>query len=189
MLGESVDSQALITKISLDSACERVRSYLGQTVYLVTDDVEVHCGAGRRKMRLRQRPVRSVTSITEDSVLVESTAYNVRSAIVTRLDFGWWNPGDDNIVVTYTHGYDLDEGATKLNVPADIRLVALNLARRVYTDVSATVGTRDVISETIGDYSYQLSDAAQEAANELFEAEKMVLDKYRVPLVGDTPSA
>ena len=189
LLGEQIpDETALIVSISLDSACERVRSYLGQDVNKVTDDVEVHSGSGRKKLRLRQRPVRSVGAIYVDDVLLDPATYKVRGAIVTLPDDAWTS-GNDNVEVTYTHGWDTAEGAGNIRVPADIRLVALLVARRVYESVGASIGAGAIIQETIGDYSYRLSeDAAADSASELLDAERFVLDRYRIELVGDTPT-
>ncbi len=191
ILDDTVDPSALATKIALDSACTAVRTYLGQNVNYVANDVEVRSGNGRRKMRLRQRPVRSIASIYIDGVLVPSTEYSVRSdpAVVTMLN-SWWDPGDDNVTVTYSHGWDVGTD-TDLSVPADIRIVTLNMARRVFLDVGADLLAGAIVSETIGDYAYELSDAAVQAATgtyQLSEAERYMLDPWRVELVGDTPT-
>lgn len=194
MLGQDLaDPNALEVKIALDSACQRVRTYLGQDVNRVDDDVEVHSGSGRRKLRLRQRPVREVTLVTIDGTA--TTNYTRRNAVITLKDADVWWFGNDNIEVTYTHGWDHDPGdpgpGGAISVPSDIRLVALILSRRVYESVGVTATAGALISETIGDYSYQLSDAAISAvtsATELLEAEAYALDRYRVDLIGDTPT-
>jgi hypothetical protein len=196
ILGESIANPgALIVSISLDSACQAVRSYLGQDVNLVLDDVEIHSGSGRRKLRLRQRPVREVTQVKIDDTVIDPTTYTVRGAIITRKDSDIWDYGNDNVEITYSHGWDLDEtpepGWTVERVPADIRLVAVLGARRVYNAVGSVVGAGDVTSETIGDYSYTLSEGSQEAleaASQMGDAERFVLDRYRIELVGDTPT-
>ena len=197
LLGDPLpDPTALIVKIALDAACHRVRTYLGQDVNLVIGDVEVHSGSGRRKLRLRQRPVRSVTSVVIDDVVQDAALYSVRGAVISFRDADVWWYGNDNIEVTYSHGWDIDETpdapfATVERVPADIRLVTLLMARRVYENVGTDVNAGAVIRETIGDYSYELSDSATTAvtsAVELLEAEMYVLDRYRIDLVGDTPT-
>lgn len=192
MLAEDLaDPNALVVKIALDAACQTVRTYLGQDVNFVEDDVEIHSGSGRRKMRLRQRPVREVTEILVDDVALDLSTVSIRGAIITFRDMDIWNPGNDNIEVTYSHGWDIDE-PTDFPVPADIRLVALLLSRRVFdAQGSGSSNTGGIISETIGDYSYTLSEEAAAAAlsaSELLDAEKSVLDRYRIELVGDTPT-
>lgn len=194
LLGETlVNPTALIVAISLDAACESVRGYIGQIINLVEDDVEIHSGTGRRVMRLRQRPVRSIEYVKVDGTTLETTEYTARDAILTKTDQTWWDFGNDNIEVKYTHGWDVEE-PTSFPVPADIRLVALIAARRVYQAVGfAESGSAGglLIAETIGDYSYQLSDPGAAAtvatAAELGEGEQFALDRYRIALVG--PSA
>jgi len=182
------DPNSLAVKITLDSACEKVRTYLGQTINLVADDIEIHSGSGRRKLRLRQRPVRSVSEVKIDDVIMAASTYNVRGAIVTFTDTDTWTNGDDNISVKYTHGYDISEPSDN-NVPADIRLVALLLASRIYQSIGVPIAVGGLSGETIGDYSYTLDNSASSAsAIELYEAEKYCLDKYRIDLVGDTPT-
>jgi len=192
LLGTTVDPDSLIIAIALDSACQSVRTYLGQTVNYVADDVEVHSGSGRRKLRLRERPVRVVTEVKVDNTVIDPTTYNVRGAIITYTNTDAWTFGNDNIRVKYSHGYDIDE-PSEFNVPADIRLVTLLAARRVYEAVGyfQSIGGGVLTGETIGDYSYTLSDSAATSvaeASALTEGEEYVLDRYRIELVGDTPT-
>ena len=182
------DPNSLAVKITLDSACQKIRTYLGQTINLVEDDIEIHSGSGRRKIRLRERPVRSVSEVKIDDVVMDPTTYNVRDAIVTFTDTDTWTQGDDNVSVTYTHGYDLAE-PSDINVPADIRLVALLLSARIYQNIGVPILIGGLSGETIGDYSYTVDNAASTtSAIELYEAEKYCLDRYRIDLVGDTPT-
>ena len=186
-----VDPGSLEVKIALDSACQAVRTYLGQTINLVTNDVEVHSGSWRKKLRLRERPVRSVSQVKVADTVVDPENYSVRDHVITLTDGSLWDYDNDNIEITYTHGYDISEPSDN-NVPSDIRYVALNIARRVYTDLGSDVTAGAIIKETIGDYSYELSDAAVSslgATSSLLDAEKATLDPYRIELVGDTPTA
>jgi len=185
------DPNALSVKIALDSACTAVRTYIGQDINLVEDDVEVRSGSGRRKLRLRQRPVREVSAVYIDDELVPAEDYKVRGTpgVVTMINGSWWTPGDDNVEITYTHGWDLTE-ESDMSVPSDIRIVALNMARRVWLDIGSELSGA-IVSETIGDYAYELSDAsvqASAAAAQLSTAEQYMLDPWRVELVGDTPT-
>ncbi len=194
-LGESVDPSALATKIALDVPCHVIRSYLGQDINLVLDDVEIHSGSARKKLRLRERPVREVTRIVMDGEDVDMSTVSVRGHILTFTDGSvWWN-GNDNIAVTYSHGYDIDEtpeaGWEVERVPADIRIVALSVARRLYNDAGADITAGAIIEEKIGEYSYKLSDAALSSLtspSQLVEGELTLLDPYKIELVGDTPT-
>jgi len=192
LLGVSLaDPSSLMVKITLDSACQTVRTYLGQYINLIEDDVEVHSGTGRRKLRLRQRPVRAVTEVKIDDLV--TTNYTVRGAIITLKGSDVWTYGNDNVEVTYDHGWDIvDTPDPQEGVPADIRLVTLLIARRVFDNVGESSGVTGALTgETIGDYSYTLSDASATAitsAAELVEAERYVLDRYRIDLIGDSPT-
>lgn len=184
------DPNALDVKIALDSACQAVRTYLGQTINKVTDDVEIHSGRYGKKIRLRQRPVRSVTEVKIDGTVIAATNYSVRSHIVTLIDGSLWGKGNDNVSIKYTHGYDIGEPSDD-NVPADIRFVALSIAKRVWNDLGADAASGAIVSETIGDYSYTLSEAALAtvtSASALSGGEQAALDPYRIELVGDTPT-
>lgn len=189
VLGVSVDPTALITKIALDASCTAVRSYLDQDVNLVEDDVEVRDGTGRRRMRLRQRPVREVTTVVVDGTELAPTAYSVNKSKLTLLNGDFFWHGLDNVVVTYTHGWDIEESSVGERVPADIRLVALLTAKRVYKTVGqSAIGTVKQ-SEQIGDYAYTLGELPEDvqekiaASGTLLTAEEAVLDRYAVRLV------
>ena len=72
-----------------------------------------------------------------------------------------------------------------LPVPADIRLVALISARRVYSAVGATDAAGTQASETMGSYSYTTGSTAQVAstAAQLLPAEQAAIHWYRVGLI------
>jgi len=136
-------------------------------------------------VRLRQRPVRSVASVTVDGVALESTGWNLHGALLRRIDGGCFPLGVANVVVVYTHGYDIPPTVVDWPVPADIRLVALIAARRVYSAVGASDSGGTQQSETMGSYSYTSASTAQVAstAAQLLAPETAVLDRYRVGLI------
>jgi hypothetical protein len=179
VLGQTVTPTDLIVSIALDSACESVRSYLGQTINLVTGDVTELDGNGRLAIRLPQRPVRALTSVFVDDMEVVADDYSLRGALLRRKDGGGFTVGFGNVIVTYDHGYDIVELPSDFAVPADIRLVALLAARRVYTTVGTAAGA--IQSETMGSYSYTLSTTViASTAAELLKPETDVLDRYRI---------
>jgi len=190
-IGETIAlPNSLEVKISLDSACQAVRTYLNQTINLVEDDPEIHSGRYGKKIRLRQRPVREVTSVVVDGTVIDPANYSVRGHIITLIDGSLWWTGNDNVVITYSHGWDLSE-ASDDNVPSDIRFVALSIAKRIWNDLGADAASGAIVSETIGDYSYTLSEAALAtvtSASALSGGEQSALDPYRIELVGDTPT-
>jgi len=189
-----------LADLALQAAQAAIRGYIDQTITLVTNDVEVLDGYGKPWLRLHERPVRAVSKVEEGDgttasfVEIPTTDWVLRRSLIFRVDGGVWLPGNVNYRVTYTHGWDTgsvdsdtsDSDFDPLHVPADISLVALNTARRLY----GALGTSDGVSkagnikqETIGAYSYTLSTVAEQvgaaAGVELLLAEKMVLDRYR----------
>lgn len=191
MLGINLDETDLLVAIALDSACQSVRSYMGQTVNLVIDDEVEIDGNGARTIRLRERPVRDITSVIVDDIELDPTTWNLKGAFLRRIG-DVWPVGISNIVVTYSHGWDVettDSSGEDLEVPADIRLVALLSARRVWTAMGTTTtsgGVSTSESETIGQYSHSetISDKAVVAsAAALVGAEEDVLERYCVRLI------
>jgi hypothetical protein len=186
ILGVTVDDTALITSIALDASCQAVRSYLDQTVNFVANDTEIVDGHDTKKIRLKQRPVRRLGAVTLDGQVVDPSLYNLKDSTIRRVDQIRWPAGYANITVTYDHGYDVipdTSAGDDVLVPADIRLVTLLSARRVYTAVGKVDGVTGVKqSENIGQYSYTLSAGANAAtsAAELIQAEKDVLFHYRI---------
>lgn len=183
-----VDSASLDTalaNLSVQAAQSVVRNYLGQELTLHVDDVAYLDGTGKPWIRLPERPVISVASVTLDGDTVGPTEYLLRRSLLIRTDRGSWTIGNVNVVVTYTHGYqtavlDSDTSDSDFDVnhiPPDISLVALILARRSYErSISGEQGT--IKSETIGTYSYTLADQA--GVSEMTDAERSVLDAYLV---------
>lgn len=194
-----------LADLALAAAQAAVRGYLDQEITFHQDRVEVLDGFGKPWLRLRERPVRSVLKVEEgDGTLADFTTlaavnYVVRRSLLIRVDGAVWLPGNVNIRVTYSSGYDSgtvdsdtsDSDYDPLHVPADITLVTLNAARRMYS----TLGTSDGVSkagnikqETIGAYSYTLSTISEQvgaaAGVELLLAEKAVLDRYLIEGAG-----
>ena len=193
-LGVTVDASALKTKIALDSACDAVRSYLDQEINLSTNDVEYHSGHGymHDRIRLRQRPVVVVSEVREDmwagstGTVLSTSNYRVRDSFIIRTDGGYFLAGNDNIKVTYDHGWTVPATSQSAAVPADIRLVALSAARRVYSSVGLNDAAGSKQSETIGDYSYTIAAGITNSASsaaELIASERDVLDRYRIGLI------
>lgn len=133
------------------------------------------------RLKLPQRPVISVDNIT---VKLPGGAQSVIP--------GWYWDGSDEVwlvnagsiinlseellfilqwqtpvcQVTYTHGYTL--------VPDDVMGVVCSMVVRVLT----APGLGGVISESVGEYSYRLSDTAAQGPMALTQAEKDTLKAY-----------
>ena len=82
--GTTVTDDDLITAIALDAGCEAVRSYTGQTINYVEDDVEEHDGKGTRAVRLDERPIRDITSVEVDGVALDADVLSIRKSFVRR---------------------------------------------------------------------------------------------------------
>lgn len=186
-----------LADLSLSAAEARVRKYIDQTITLVSGDVVYLDGNGRYKIRLPQRPVRSVALVEEgfagpDWETLSTDSYHLRGSILIRWDGAKWLPGQANLRVTYTHGYDVgaidsdfsDSDFDAQHVPADLSLATLSLARRIYENLGADAeagALGGIKAETIGAYSYTLSEAVEASAGvDLIQAERFVLDMYRM---------
>ena len=185
LLGTAVSDADLITRIALDSGCQAVRSFLDQTINRQTDITEIVDGHDTKKFRVHERPIRNIWSVTLDGEVVDPTLYNWNHSMCRRVDDIRWPAGYANIEVNYDAGYDIipdDSTGDDLLVPADMRLVALLAARRVYTSVGTSDGGGKT-SESIGQYSYSNGSSAATSAAELLAPEKDVLMRYRIGLV------
>lgn len=187
MLGVSVDENMLIVSIALDHGCQSVRSFLNQTINFVANDVETIDGHDTKKIRLHERPIRHLGDVTLNGAIVDPSLYNLKDATIRRVDNIRWPAGYANITATYDHGYDVipdNSSGDDVLVPADMRLVALLAARRVYISVGQVDGVKGVRqSESIGQYSYTLTAGASivaSSAAQLLAPEEAVLMRYRV---------
>lgn len=136
------------------------------------------------KIKLPQKPVISVDGITVQlpnsltSATIPGWYWDGSSQEIWLTDGGsiinlaeelvfaleWQTP---TCMVTYTHGYAI--------IPDDVIGVVCSMVTRLVT----APGLGGVISETVGEYSYRLSDAAAQGPMALTDAEKKVLDDYR----------
>lgn len=136
----------------------------GQRIVLVAGDTVTLYGGDGRDLRLPQRPIVSIESVTYDGTLLgEGTASGTWRRTATGLwrDLGWsecaWEPAAPTVVV-YTHGYI--DGAQDLQLG---RGTVLSLARGLSTNPDGTV------REQIDDYSvaYEKASAALDASPSL----------------------
>jgi len=163
--------------IAVDAACDICRTLAEQTFNEVIDETIVLDGTGTDALLLPESPVIDVTAVTEnDEALVVDDDYKLNgSGVLLRspvvYEGGWgdqwvrrvWSLGRQNIEVTYSHGY----AATDL--PRDVRMVALSLADRIFTQ-------GNVSFESLGAYSVRYTNGA---ALDLTVGERAILRKYR----------
>lgn len=187
----SDDARAIM---ALDVACETIRTYVGQTLNLVRNDVIEY--RGYQRLLLPQLPVVQINQVLLRDETVELVDYFVGFGGVLYLkawrDERWTSWWDDHVVVDYDHGYAIDEAdvsqdesgvADVYRMPSDLRMVALRLAAGHYRlSLNAQTFNPAMRSESLGSYSYTRSDGAM-ATGELSRGEQLMLDKYRVKKV------
>lgn len=177
--------------LAVESGCDIVRGYCRQLLDLIEDDVVELDGTGSDALLLPELPVRSVAEVIvrdrwgkNPETLVVDTDYRVATGGVLWRIGDVWLRGHTNVEVTYTHGYgtlDLGSGSGSitetLDMPASLKYVALSVAARVF--VAPDAGLGGIAGETIGTYSYTVSQNSS-AASLLTGVEKFVLDEFRL---------
>lgn len=160
--------------MAVDAACDTIRNLTDQDFNPDSSQTTVTLdGHGGDALVLPLSPVTS-TGVSAGTVLVDGgtvTDYMISDSgllirgTVGERCWGWspkWPMGRQNVKVTYDHGY------ATINVPRDIRMVALSLAARLVLQGVAQ-------SETVGDVSVTYG----QAASELNATEKLILQQYQ----------
>lgn len=151
--------------IAVDSACDIVRGYMEIPVNVQEDEEITIDGSGTDALVLPSRPVVEVSSVAlEGDALVADEDYKVdleKGMIYLLGSCRGWRRGRLNYEVTYSHGWEPDD------IPRRIRMVALNVAARIYDQGI-------VQQESVGGYQvvYGTGDAVGLSANEM-----RILDK------------
>jgi hypothetical protein len=158
---------------------------------------------GRRALQLTELPVRSITSLYEDSGAYGGQApgaFAAESLLVEGTDFyrdldrsglcksgllwkvaGGWSSEPRSIKVTYVAGYTADELAGKpgeVASAADIKLAVLSGMLDQWRSSGATAG---ITSESLADYSVSYSDTTANATDlaSLSKAARQLLGPFR----------
>lgn len=207
-LGEDVTGNRL-SIIAIDSACQTIRSYVGYKLNYLKDDIIKLDGNGREAVILPEAPVVSVkTVLVGDMELTADDYYFTPGGLLVKMcsapwlswPWGGWLWGQRNITVTYSHGYAFrevdveqdpsDDTPLPDRMPADVRSVALDLAKRIY-EASAGIGgagsSSGISSEQIGTYQYSAGTttttstgaSSPGAANVLWPSDKALLAAYK----------
>lgn len=182
-----------LATLSLNAAMASVRKFVGQEITFRADDEVELDGTGKDSLLLPQRPVRKLTTVTEDGGDVDLATLLLRDDMLFKRS-SWttwgttWSYGRGNVKVKYDHGWDVGDetssagGDPEFQVPADIVLITLGVGRRAYNDGGEFAD--DVAGETIGNYSYtEAATAAVLEAAKLLGGEKMILEMYRAKRV------
>jgi hypothetical protein len=166
----------------LEAASALIRSYTHQTISQVTNDAITIWvrRSDQHSIVLPERPVTDVASVElNDEALVEETDFYWTSAgILVRLFTTWedpvlgwstWGLPASKVDVVYTHGYP--------QIPKDIKLACCAIAGSLFERPGAA---GPLSSESIGDYSYRVADAAGGQSSLSLTSERLILDRYRM---------
>lgn len=173
----SADDHALAC---VDAACDICRTISEQTFNKGTADEIVLDGSGTEVQLLPEFPVGTVTAVSEDGTALTAADYRLDpqtgSLIRVPAETGYissntmlrptvvWNRGRRNINVTYDHGWELND------IPRDVRMVALNIAAKLYVQKSSTM------FESLGAYSVRYAEEGPTGAS---ENELRILRRYK----------
>lgn len=114
----------------LGLASDLIRRETGQQISLVADDSLVRRGTSSDRLRLPQRPVVSVASVSVAGQAVPSEQWYVSGDELVRRR-GAWGDADDEVVVVYDHGYAAGQ------IPAEARAICLEAVVRVWVNPGA----------------------------------------------------
>lgn len=157
---EIVDDDAAL--MAVDAACATCRDFAGQLFNLVTDEEIVLDGTGTDALLLPQLPVLDVTAVTVGETALEADDYKLNGHGVLLRPGATWPRLRQNVTVTYSHGY------TTNAMPREIRMVALTLAARLFTQGPA-------VFEVLGAYQVRYAGPPMDLTN----GERAILRKYR----------
>lgn len=192
-LGQDVTSDQLAI-MAIDSACEIIRAYVGQRLNYDALDVVLLNGNGRSSLILPQVPVVEVAEVVMDDVVLATTDYYVtRSGVLSRRTLNdVWSVGVQNILVTYSHGYAVNESDVEDNpdddvrkpdrMPSDIRRVALGLSRRLFVAAGSVEETGTKASESITPDSYSYTNATTSGSSTTVSSAGVLADDERALL-------
>jgi hypothetical protein len=152
------DGEFLRVDRLLAMASKKVRTHTGQFFEVVENDLLELVPDAWGQVRLPQRPVTAVASVSVDGETMDADGYTWTAQGALSRTYGyWWTP----VTVTYTHGYD--------TIPDDVAQVVAEL---VVAQFATPPG--GVRSETIGGYSVSYGGST----GELTDVHKSVLVPY-----------
>lgn len=173
-LSQTYDSGDASLAQAVTLSCGLVTAYTGQLIESATYTHTLLIGTDRT-IRLPQRPVTAVTSVTIDGTLLTADTDwdwdGVSPSIA--LDGYTLDAEEWTAVVVYTAGY--------ASVPADVKAATLSVAAAIYA------GAPGVTSESIDDY--RVTYETSRGAGGLNDYERAILRKYRVRLGNVAPVA
>jgi hypothetical protein len=151
--------------IAADAACDVCRTISERSFNAGTSTVTLD-GSGTDALLLPEVPVTAAGTVVVNGGTVTDYTLN-GNGILLRGTAGVdprpvWPIGRQNIVVTYNHGYQ------EIDLPRDVRMVALSIASRLVVQGVAT-------EESVGAVRAKYAGAATDLTN----GERWILLKYR----------
>jgi hypothetical protein len=159
-----------------------VVGYTGQLIAEASSTITVYPHDG--EVRLPQRPVTAVASVTSQGELLPATAYAwSANGYLTRapLAADWVLPGDawltgtawpaTPLVVAYTHGYPAG------SIPDDIAMVVADVVAARW--LSGDQRAEGLVSESIDGYAQAWAASSSSGGGGWLPEHRAVLDRYR----------
>lgn len=150
-----------LAEIALDSACQAIRDECDQNLE-DTEAVIYLSGDGSSSLIIPNHPVISVASIYESADTVSERLVDADDYIIDPdttntllLKKNYWQKGRKNLRVTFTYGYT--------QVPSTVRLIALQVAGRIYEGGPYTADNAGNISANLMPGGGQLTDMERDA--------------------------
>lgn len=168
----------LLASIAVNAGCEIVRDYVRQQLNYIEDDAIRVSGLGTKLLMLPELPSWYVSTVAVNDEELDPEDYFLGDGSMLWRNSHVWPIGQHNISITYSHGFSISndpvmiEDILVLSMPASIRMIALEVAARIYDQGLAS-------SETIGQMQIEYLTRKEGVGAGLTKAEMRVLDRYR----------
>lgn len=168
---------------AITEATAVIVNYCRQALEQTEDDEVTLDGTGTSKLLLPELPATAVDSVVEDDDELDSDEFKLGQHGILHRVGAAWPRGVQNIVVTYTHGYE--------TIPDDVASICVRAAARAYQAGLKTddaEGVPGVASMGLGDYNVAFGAEGggtmegilgASAAMLLLPSERRVLNRYR----------
>ena len=171
---------------------QRIENYLGRKIYSRTITNERYKGNNRSKLYLKNYPVSSITSITQQEDTISSGDYELVSTDFSAYVYnekGWWTNGItqgitraiidtyEDIEITYVTGYVMPSAGTGVTLPDDLEEACLKSVKYEYKQIN-TDG-RLIKSKSIQSWKVEYDNDSFDSKTGLLESVKDILNAYR----------
>lgn len=148
----------------LEQAEAIVRAYCGWHIAPSREETVYLRARGGRSLLLPSMYVTDVASVTDDGtpLVLEDDYLWSQAGVISRPDLSYATWGYTEVVVEFTHGYDIP--------PPDVTAAVQAVAQRMTSD-------RNIVRKTVGPFTDQYAESL------LGDAELASLRRYRIPSV------